>query len=104
MSEVLPLSYKSEVWKYSNLTESVITLPEGITEIGEYAFGQINIEDNVEQIILPDTVKVIKQGAFANRGKLKEINDDRDTYVAGHINIKEYDVDEAVEDPFNMEY
>ena len=36
--------------------------------------------------------------------ELKEINDDRDTYVAGHINIKEYDVDEAVEDPFNMEY
>lgn len=36
--------------------------------------------------------------------ELKEINNDRDTYVAGHINIKEYDVDEAVEDPFNMEY
>ncbi len=36
--------------------------------------------------------------------ELKEINNDRDTYVAGHINIKEYDVDEAVENPFNMEY
>ena len=36
--------------------------------------------------------------------ELKEINNDRETYVAGHINIKEYDVDEAVEDPFNMEY
>lgn len=36
--------------------------------------------------------------------ELKEINDGRDTYVAGHINIKEYDVDEAVEDPFSMEY
>ena len=36
--------------------------------------------------------------------ELKEINDDRDTYVAGNINIKEYDVDEIVEDPFSMEY
>lgn len=36
--------------------------------------------------------------------QLKEINNDRETYVAGHINIKEYDVDEAVEDPFSMEY
>ena len=36
--------------------------------------------------------------------ELKEINNDRETYVAGHINIKEYDVEEAVEDPFSMEY
>ena len=36
--------------------------------------------------------------------ELKEINNDRDTYIAGNINIKEYDVDEAVEDPFSMEY
>ena len=36
--------------------------------------------------------------------ELKEINNDRETYVSGHINIKQYDVDEAVEDPFNMEY
>ena len=36
--------------------------------------------------------------------ELKEINNDRETYVSGHINIKEYDVDEAVEDPFSMEY
>ena len=36
--------------------------------------------------------------------ELKEINDDRDTYVAGNINIKEYDVDEVVEDPFSLEY
>ena len=36
--------------------------------------------------------------------ELKEINDDRDTYVAGHINITEYDVDEAVENPFEVEF
>ena len=36
--------------------------------------------------------------------ELKEINGDRDTYVAGHINIKEFDVDDMVEDPFSMEY
>lgn len=36
--------------------------------------------------------------------ELKEINNDRDTYIAGNINIKEYEVDEIVEDPFNMEY
>ena len=36
--------------------------------------------------------------------ELKEINNDRETYVAGNINIKEYDVDEVVEDPFSMEY
>ena len=36
--------------------------------------------------------------------ELKEINDDRDTYIAGNINIKEYEVDEIVEDPFSLEY
>ena len=36
--------------------------------------------------------------------ELKEINDDRYTYIAGNINIKEFDVDEVVEDPFSMEY
>ena len=36
--------------------------------------------------------------------ELKEINDDRDTYVAGHINIKEYDAEEVVEDPFSIEF
>ena len=36
--------------------------------------------------------------------ELKEINGDRDTYVSGNINIKEFDVNEVVEDPFSMEY
>lgn len=36
--------------------------------------------------------------------ELKENNDDRDTYISGNINIKEYDVDEIVEDPFNLDY
>ena len=41
--------------------------------------------------------------------ELKEINDDRDTYVSGNINIKEYDVDQEFVDPeyvdpFSMEY
>ena len=36
--------------------------------------------------------------------ELKEINNDRDTYIAGNINIKEYEVDEIVEDPFSLEY
>ena len=36
--------------------------------------------------------------------ELKEINNDRDTYIAVNINIKEYEVDEIVEDPFSLEY
>lgn len=36
--------------------------------------------------------------------ELKEINDDRETYISGKININEFDVDEVVEDPFSMEY
>ena len=36
--------------------------------------------------------------------ELKEINNDRDTYIAGNINIKESEVDEIVEDPFSLEY
>ena len=36
--------------------------------------------------------------------ELKEINDDRDTYIAGNINIKEFDVDEVAEDPFSIEF
>ena len=36
--------------------------------------------------------------------ELKEINDNRETYISGNINIKEFDIDEVVEDPFSLEY
>ena len=41
--------------------------------------------------------------------ELKEINDDRETYISGHINIKEYNVDVVDKepeyvDPFSLEY
>ena len=64
----------STVYKYDNLSEKVIRIPDGITKIGESAFGWTNDDDNVEEIILPSSVTVIGRCAFIGRKKLKKVN------------------------------
>ena len=61
----------------------------------------IDITDSKNGILRTYSLQLIEEVV---PNELKEINDDRDTYVAGHINIKEYDVDDMAEDPFSMEY
>lgn len=62
------------VFKYNALSEKVVRLPDGITTICEYAFAWDNSNDCVEEIILPESVKVIKNAAFSGRKQLKNIN------------------------------
>jgi hypothetical protein len=60
--------------KYDVLNDRRIVIPNGIERICKLAFGSINKNDNVEEIVLPDSVKVIEDAAFARRNKLKKIN------------------------------
>jgi hypothetical protein len=46
-----------------------ITLPEGLTAIGEYAFS----ESGLESIVIPDSVTVIGNGAFSECENLAEV-------------------------------
>jgi len=58
--------YGSDGRMYSlNLT--TLLLPEGVTEIGSFAFAHLSLE----QISLPSTLKKIGEGAFANCRKLQ---------------------------------
>ena len=62
------------VLKYNDLAEKVIRIPDGVTIIGESAFGWENENDNVEEIILPASVTVIEKAAFCGRKKLNKVN------------------------------
>lgn len=56
---------------FYNLSVKQYTLPEGLIEIGERAFGG---NKNVEELIIPKSVKIIKDCAFSRCEKLKEIS------------------------------
>ena len=64
----------STLLRYNDLSEKVIRIPDGITKIGDSAFGWNNENDNVEEIILPSSVTTIERAAFCGRKKLKKIN------------------------------
>ena len=64
----------STLLRYNDLSEKVIRIPDGITKIGDSAFGWNNENDNVEEIILPSSVTNIERAAFCGRKKLKKIN------------------------------
>lgn len=48
-----------------------MTIPQGITEIGKYAFAY---NEDVKEVVIPDTVETINAGAFYDclSNKLKE--------------------------------
>lgn len=64
----------SKLLKYNDLSTKEIIVPDGITSIGDYAFGRGNDNDQVEVIRLPDSVREIGKSAFRGRSKLKRIN------------------------------
>jgi len=51
---------------------SEIVVPEGVTTIGEYAFK--DARDSLKKVVLPSTIKEIKDYAFYECTKLSEIN------------------------------
>ena len=74
--------------KYKGFKD-VVTVPDGITEIGESAF----CGSTATKIILPETLEEIRSYAFGNCYNLKEI-----TLPASLTNL-EYEYDEQYSDP-----
>ncbi len=61
---------KNVLKKYTG-NESKVIVPEGVEEIGEEAFANL---DNIISIVLPDSLKVIGTVAFSGCKSLKNIN------------------------------
>lgn len=58
---------------YHGVNEKIALVPHGVSDIGEYAFGQEN-SASIEIIILPETIVSIEKLAFAGCDNLKYIN------------------------------
>lgn len=50
--------------------DGVFTIPEGVTEIGTYAFSG---QTNITKVVIPSTMKTIGENAFENCTSIKEI-------------------------------
>ena len=61
-----------------DIVNGTLTIPEGVDRIGSYACTELKMYD----VVIPETVKVIGQGAFENCKNLKEV-------VMGN-NVKSY--------------
>lgn len=60
-------------WKYSNVTKTIV-IGEGITHIGDFAFGSFPFDDfAVTYVSIPDSVTSIGDSAFSGCKKLKNI-------------------------------
>lgn len=59
--------------KYNVSTERQYEIPYGITEISRGAFSTSDENDQLEAIIIPDTVRTIGSSAFSGRRKLKSV-------------------------------
>ncbi len=64
----------SSLLRYNELSQCIVKVPEGITKICASAFGCKNENDQVEEIVLPNSVKTIESAAFYGRKQLKRIN------------------------------
>lgn len=64
----------STLLRNNELSQKIIKVPEGITTIDESAFGWKNDNDQVEEIVLPESVRVIGKTAFCGRKLLKKVN------------------------------
>lgn len=64
----------SDLVKYNALSEPTCRLPDGITRICRSALGFTNDDDQMVEVVIPSTVKVIEPEAFRGRKFLKRIN------------------------------
>ncbi len=64
----------SSLLRYNEQSQRIVKVPEGITKICASAFGRLNENDQVEEIVLPSSVKIIEKNAFRGRKQLKKIN------------------------------
>lgn len=68
-SPTSPYLGSGKLVKY-NGTEAVVTVPEGVAEIGSTAFAE---NCCVEEVILPESARSIERGAFADCKNLKKV-------------------------------
>ena len=54
-------------------SEEVVVIPDGVTEIGAYAFHHELPLNNVQKVILPDSVEIIGYGAFWECDELSDV-------------------------------
>ena len=62
---------KGDVLEYYSGKDTHVSVPDGITTIGENAFGAC---DDLQTVILPDSIKCIGTGAFCACNSLKSIH------------------------------
>lgn len=60
------------------ITNAQITVPQGVTRIGGYAFGETlgdmgRLNSKLERVVLPNTVRQIEGSAFSNAKSLREV-------------------------------
>ena len=78
INNIKPVVNAASLWQIEgttiiayNGTESVVTVPEGMTKIGEGAFSS---NTKINKVILPDSMKELGMRAFAGCTGLSEIN------------------------------
>ena len=80
--EIAPYSKGTAPWYKNRLIISSVTIHDGVTSIGDYAF-YYNIK--LEAVSIPDTVRTIRESAFDNCTKLVNV-----TIPEGVTAIREY--------------
>jgi len=58
-------------WKHLRLEATSLSLPEGLTSVGDYAFYGF---ENISELYIPSTVTRVGHGAFSIWKSLKEVN------------------------------
>ena len=99
-SENLPLfEIENSVLKKVNLIENKIIIPEGVEEIGNHAF----YKSYVKEVVLPSTLKKIREGAFMNCNSLVKIiipegAETIDTFAFAFSGIEEVEIPNTVKE------
>lgn len=99
-SENLPLfEIENSVLKKVNLIENKIIIPEGVEEIGNYAF----YKSFIKEVVLPSTLKKINKGAFMNCNSLVKIiipegAETIDTFAFAFSGIEEVEIPNTVKE------
>lgn len=59
------------VIRYFGNSQKKVVVPDGVTDIGHFAFGY---NDEIRTVVLPSSVRVIEAYAFADCTRLRQIN------------------------------
>ncbi len=51
-----------------------VIIPDGVTEIGEYSFSYCGVNENIQSVVIPNSVTLIGSHAFRGRENLQSIS------------------------------